>query len=538
MVGISHHFDSAILYAARMHSTLKATFVAFLTSCIAHHAAAAPPGAARDFDGDGFDDLAIGAPAEDLGAIGDAGAAHVLYGSANRLTAQGDQFWHQNKSGIDDAGEQNDDFGSAFAIGDFNGDGFSDLAIGAPGESLEEVPVAVAGIVHVLYGNATGLLSAGSQVFSQDTSGISDFAEENDEFGSALAAGDFDGDGFDDLAIGVKGETLSGFERAGAVHILYGGPTGLSTGREQIWHRNRNGIPDDPALADAFGRAIAAGDFDDDGFFDLAIGVGADDPDSIGNAGSVHVLYGTASGLRAGSSQLWHQDVQGVLERAEAFDFFSDAMVAGDFNGDGFDDLAIAAVGETIDGLQGAGAVHILFGSNGGLTATGDQLWHQGSEGIAGDAEGSDFFGFSLASGDFNNDGFDDLAIGVMQDTVGGIDNAGSVHVLLGSADGLTAAGAKFFSQASNGIATDPQSGEQFGLALSAGDFDGDGFCDLAIAAPAEDTLGIVNGGAIHVLYGAPNGLKSSGSQFLHQNVTGIADAVEVNDFFGRALSN
>jgi len=521
-----------------MSLRLSATFTVLLMACVTHHAAAAPPGALRDFDGDGFDDLAIGAPTEDLGAIVDAGAAHVIYGSANRLTARGDQLWHQNKSAIDDAAEMDDEFGSAFAIGDFNGDGFRDLAIGAPGESLEEGPVAVAGVVHILYGNTTGLLSAGSQIFSQDTSGMSDFAEENDELGSSLAAADFDGDGFDDLAIGVEGETVSGFERAGAVHILYGGPTGLSTDSEQFWHRNRNGIPDEPGLTDSFGRALAVGDFDADGFFDLAIGVGADDPGGVSNAGSVHVLYGSANGLRAGRSQLWHQDVPGVLERAEAFDFFSDAMVAGDFDGDGFDDLAIAAVGETIGGSLGAGAVHVLFGSNSGLTAAGDQIWHQAIDGIAGDPADNDFFGFSLASGDFNNDGFDDLAIGVMQDTVGEIDNAGSVHVLLGSADGLTTAGAKFFSQASGGIATDPQSGDQIGLALSAGDFDGDGFDDLAISAGGEDTLGIANSGAIHVLYGAPGGLKSGGSQFFHQDTAGIADAVEMNDRFGSTLGH
>ena len=111
------------------------------------------------------------------------------------------------------------------AKGDFNGDGFGDLAIGAPGENLG------AGAVHVLYGSATGLTTTGSQFLSQGAGGIADAAEAGDEFGRSLAVGNFNSDGFNDLAIGAPGENRG----AGTVHVLYGSASGLTATGSQQW---------------------------------------------------------------------------------------------------------------------------------------------------------------------------------------------------------------------------------------------------------------------------------------------------------------
>jgi hypothetical protein len=100
-----------------------------------------------DFNGDGYADLAISAVLEDIDAIVDAGAVHVLYGSATGLTATGNQFWHQDSPGIAEGAEEGDRFGDALAAGDFNGDGFADLAIGVPQERIGALE---AGVVHVL----------------------------------------------------------------------------------------------------------------------------------------------------------------------------------------------------------------------------------------------------------------------------------------------------------------------------------------------------------------------------------------------------
>ena len=151
-----------------------------------------------DFNADGFDDLAVGVPGEEVNSIRLAGAVNVIYGSASRLIATGNQLWHENSTGIADEVEEGDGFGQALTTADFNGDGFDDLAVGVPGENLGAV--VNSGAVNVIYGSASRLTATGNQ-------GIGGVAEGG-AFGSALAAGDFQGDGFDDLAIGTPFESL------------------------------------------------------------------------------------------------------------------------------------------------------------------------------------------------------------------------------------------------------------------------------------------------------------------------------------------
>src|SRR4029453_7631473 len=165
---------------------------------LARSALAAPR--LTDFNGDGFADLAVGVPFEDVVAINDgAGAVNVLYGSSTGLTASGDQFWTQDATGTDTS-EAGDNFGGFVATGDFDGDGFTDLAIGVPFENVGAI--VNAGAVNVLYGSNVGLTDEGAQFWTQDSSGVLDAAEDFDNFGTSLAAGDFNGDGRSDLAIG------------------------------------------------------------------------------------------------------------------------------------------------------------------------------------------------------------------------------------------------------------------------------------------------------------------------------------------------
>ena len=158
-----------------LHETLSSQFtlriVAELATSAAGWSAASSGGARGDFDGDGHGDLAIGVPGEDIGPAADAGALHVLYGDAAALSATDSQYWTQNSSGMADAVEPGDEFARALAVGDLNGDGFDDLAIGAPGED------SAAGVVHVLYGSSAGLTVTGGQLWSQDSAGVSDSAE-------------------------------------------------------------------------------------------------------------------------------------------------------------------------------------------------------------------------------------------------------------------------------------------------------------------------------------------------------------------------
>jgi hypothetical protein len=482
--------------------------------------------AAGDFDGNGFADLAVAAPYESVGDVASAGAVNVIYSGAAGLDVPGNQFWHQDSDGITGLAQATDYFGTALAAGDFDGDGYDDLAIGIPNEEL--VRYENIGAVCVLYGSAAGLTADRDQLWTQNSPGVESDIGYFEFFGGALAAADFNGDGFADLAVGVHGErvTFTLFQ-AGAVNVLYGSATGLTADGDQFWHQNSPDVPDDAESDDVFGSALAGGDFDGDGYDDLAVGAEGED-----GAGAIFVLYGSANGLTAtslatASNRLFRQGTGGVLDEPEDGDLFGASLASGDFDGDGFGDLAVGAPGENLASAVDGGAVHVLYGTAAGLRTPDNQLWHQSQPNVLDSAENDDRFGSSLTAGDFDGDGFDDLAVGVPGETLGAIDSTGALHALYGTAVGLTALDNQFWHQDSPDITGDAEVGDVFGTAVAAGDFDGDGFDDLAAGVPQEDLSGLADAGALHALYGAAGpGLTASGDQLWRQGATSLlADA-------------
>ena len=157
----------------------------------------------------------------------------------------------------------------------------------------------------------------------------------------------------------------------------------------------------EPGPADLFGGSLAVGDFDNDQFDDLAIGIaGKSDGDgTIVEFGAVSVIYGAPIGLTVLGNQLWTQDSPGVLDQREDEDHFGGKLAAGDFNGDNFSDLVIGVAGEDIMPLSdNEGAINVLYGADGGLSSEFNQFIHQDSPGIRNAAEEGDFFGGSLQS--------------------------------------------------------------------------------------------------------------------------------------------
>ena len=426
--------------------------------------------------------------------------------------------------------------------GDFDGDGYADLALGTPWEDVGSITDA--GVVVVLYGSANGLSAGGSQRWNQNVRRIQDKAETGDQFGQSLAAGDFDGDGFSDLAVGVPGEDLRGHpacddatfpcEDVGAVAVLYGSNAGL-TARDQFWTQASPGVASNLGEFELFGGSLAAANFGNGRRADLAIGV-TSEGDS--EAGAVNVLYGASGGLSTNGSQFWHQNKDGILGRAESLDHFGSSLAAADFGKSSHADLAVGVSNEDLGGAQGAGAVAVLYGRPGGLSAAGNQLWSQASSGIDDDPEFQDFFGSVVSAANFGHSGQADLAIGVPDEDLGALSNAGVAHVLYGTSRGLRAADAQLWSQDSAGVEDAAEMFDRFGDDLAAANF-GNGFqADLAIGVPAE-TVGmpaVTSAGAVDVLYGSAGGLSSTGAQFLHEGADGLPDAPEQEDFFGFGL--
>ena len=250
----------------------------------------------------------------------------MLLGSATGLTATGSQLWSQNSAGIADSSETGDRFGSALATGKLNSDAFAELIIGVADESVGAN--SRVGVLHVLPGSAAASTATGSQLWGQDSAGVADSAETGDGFGGALSAGDVNGDGRDDLAVGVPDEDVGAIVDSGAVHVLLGSATGLTATGSQLWSQNSAGIADSSETNDRFGSALAAGKLNSDAFAELVIGVADESVGANSNVGVLHVLPGSAAASTATGSQLWGQDSAGIADSAETGDGFATAVGA------------------------------------------------------------------------------------------------------------------------------------------------------------------------------------------------------------------
>lgn len=402
----------------------------------------------------------------------------------------------------------------ALAVGDFNCDGESDVAVGSP---LSDVGGdANAGSASILFGNQTTGVAASGQVLHQDLANVDGASEADDRFGSSLAAADFNGDACSDLAIGVPFEDVDAGVNAGAVALLLGEADGLATSNIDLFLPSSGSAPNGPVGGHAKGLAVAAvprmttastRPF-------LAISATGHDHDALAtNSGGVSVRR-NASGVLDGVSNFFERsDLPGESDRFNGT--FGEHLAAGDFDGDGFGDLV--AYTQILDGCffsNGPSCIRsegVLFVNYGAASAANFryEVLHQNVAGIAGTVEESDLFGANMAVGDFNNDGLDDLAVGTHSEDVGTLFNAGTVTVLYGHPGGLAANTASSDTIDENDFSGLLQEeSDEFGGGLAAGDFNLDGFDDLAIGVAGEDLVnGGVNTGSVIVANGAATGI-------------------------------
>lgn len=432
---------------------------------------------------------------------------------------------------------------AASSSADFNGDGHPDLAVGIPWNDLPGH--ANAGAVQILYGGPHGLRVSGNQNFTEDTPGIggpgatSNGFDVGDLFGAALATGDFNGDGYSDVAIGAPGKTVGDKQIAGAVYVLYGGRSGLRPKRHRYLTEATPGVKTTVLDGEHFGKSLAAARLVGDSHEDLAIGASAEVVPERANApaGSVHVIPGGPSGLRARHDRLLESFSGNFNSYRDGK--FGAALAVGDLDGDGHADLAVGAP------FRGPtdGAVAVFYQRSHQLTKDHERYITEDSPGLKGPGSNGNAFGSSFAIGHFNRGRAADLAVGApdtrLSDHIGSYAK-GAVHILYGSTHGILSKRNDYLTEASKGMRGQHGQGSgtnNFGATLAAGRFNGDHYEDLAIGAPVENVLGAFDG-AVHVLYGARHRLTLNGDQYLTEMTPALADGgFHDGDALGSALS-
>jgi D-alanyl-D-alanine carboxypeptidase len=434
--------------------------------------------ATGDFNADGYDDLVIGSPGDRLGPFTDAGSAVVVFGSRFGLTHVGAVLLSASLAGGDNSADAA--FGSAIATGRFNDDLYDDVAIGAPMETVGGTTNA--GRIYVFHGGPSGVQVLADTFFTQGAA--DEPIESGDEFGAALVAGDFNGDGRDDLAVGSPGEDFD----AGAIFQFPGSADGITRIGAGIFKQADLGGAN--TTGDRFGHALAAGDLFDDAREDLAASAPYRARLPLTVVGVVYLLPGSASGLTASGALSYSADDADGAQSSGRFGF---ALAVGQFGAGAYRSIAIGEPGRDISGRDAAGRILAVHGFIDGLDWTDYRIVSQVSAG--GTVEDLDRFGSSLAAGDrwsvaagtWGADGYDELAVGTpYENGPGGEPAAGLVQILRGTSTTVTGAGAESYAQPDLG--DDAESFDQLGGAVAFGNFDDSGFANLAVGAAGEST--------------------------------------------------
>jgi hypothetical protein len=434
---------------------------------------------AGDVNGDGYSDVIVGAYVYRNVHFGE-GAAFIYHGSASGIDTTASDTLETNqfiaRFGV-----------SVSSAGDVNGDGYSDVIVGASRYGNGQLNEGGAFIYH---GSASGISTTASTTL--------EINQASAEFGTSVSsAGDVNGDGYSDVIVGAPYYDNGQTDEGGAF-IYHGSASGISSTASTTLESNQ-------AIA-YFGVSVSsAGDVNGDGYSDVIVGAIFYDNGQI-NEGGAFIYHGSASGIDTTAST--------TLESNQANAWFGwSVSSAGDVNGDGYSDVIVGA-SRYDNGQTDEGGAFIYHGSASGVSSTASTALEENQD--------SAQFGYSVSSaGDVNGDGYSDVIVGAYLYDNGQTDEGGA-FIYHGSASGIS-------TTASTTLEIN-QANAWFGWSVSsAGDVNGDGYSDVIVVAILYDN-GQINEGGAFIYHGASSGISSTASTTLESN--------QANANFGRSVSS